>query len=245
MSKKTKIVLLILSVSFVLLYAVFNFIFFTNNRLFSESNYQLGVMIISFGMVAAFVSLYYILAFIINIFTGSGGVMIVFILLFTGTGILMIITGFNEIRHGIKTRNYIETTGVIRKSEVVSSTTTQRTYQTTAGNRQYGNMNSSYKSTVYFYGVEYLYTVNSVDYIGTRYDVSNSSLQREKAIALAESIQVGSVVPVYYDPEDQQSSVLKKGVASYFNLPMIIGLIFTIFSLFFLVLAIVFRDKKK
>lgn len=94
--------------------------------------------------------------------------------------------------------SYASTTGVMTHAEVA---------------RDHSGGDGGPPTVVYGPSLEYRYTVDGVEYTGTRYQAINIHDQnRSRAEAIVREHQPGTEVTVYYDPGNPQTSVLNREV---------------------------------
>ncbi|WOO42660.1 DUF3592 domain-containing protein [Rubellicoccus peritrichatus] len=118
-----------------------------------------------------------------------GSVMILAGILFTGWKI-------NRIFVELSTYSWIQTTAEMHSAEFDTQT------------------RSSGSGVSYHGDFNYSYFVDGQEYFGNRYDAKGRMQTglKKQAREFEENLKVSASVPVYYDPEDPSSSLLKKGI---------------------------------
>lgn len=126
----------------------------------------------------------------------------------TLVGLMLTIAGSYELSQGRKTRSWLETSGRILESDIVSRSSTSRRSTDTS-------RTISQTDTDYDVELRYSYTVGNGAFEGRRVQYGNTS-HDERAAAQEELARYprGTDVPVYYDPQDPARSVLVKGTGT-------------------------------
>lgn len=94
----------------------------------------------------------------------------------------------------------------------------------------------------YYYTIIYDYNVNDQNYINNQFAVADNTQSphsfdsEDHALKSAEaSYPIGSAVPVFFNPENPEESVLNKGVTRDAYLPLSLGLFFFSMGVYLLV----------
>jgi hypothetical protein len=137
-----------------------------------------------------------------------------FLLLFLGLGIFLIYRTQQSKKKAELSQNWPATQGQITDARVSRSVDTDSDGST---------------STTYSAKVAYTYQVGGQDYNGHNitFGFNPSYSSQSKAQATIARYQVGSQVPVYYDPSNPSDAVLARQ-ASGSNASMILGIIFIV-----------------
>ena len=124
-----------------------------------------------------------------------------------GVGALMIVMGgvfgavaADNYRDGEATKAWPSTTGHILTADVEEDSRRER--------RDNGSYRTRYTYTP---RITYAYTIQGIEYTGHRIRADDSGGDRDKAFDTINEYPVGSLVDVFYDPENPDSAVLKQG----------------------------------
>ena len=86
-------------------------------------------------------------------------------------------------------------------------------------------------STRYYTVVEFEYSVDGTSFQGDRvYFGMQPTTHRSTAEDISRRYSVGRIVPVFYDPEDAQNSVLEPGTSSQSWMGIGVGILFVLFA---------------
>lgn len=142
----------------------------------------------------------------------AGGSLIV---LFGIAGAVMIFKYFQEQKEADESQGWSSTIGKITKSSI------QR--------------EASYESsnTLYFPEVEYLYEFLGTEYTGNRitFGGSTGNSNRKKSEETLAKYPVGKSIPIYYDPNNPQDSVLIRKMGTGGMVFLVVGILFVFISI--------------
>lgn len=121
-----------------------------------------------------------------------------FIIIYIALIICITYFGFISIPKSFKTKNWIEVSGKVTDSHLVK---TQKTHR------------SGKRITAFSANIHYEYIIDGQTYSGSKNRFSERSLNGEKIKqTMLERFPIGATVPVYYNPNNPNESVLVKGL---------------------------------
>ena len=92
-------------------------------------------------------------------------------------------------------------------------------------------IHTSGDSTRYYAVVEFEYSVDGTSFQGDRvYFGMQPTTHRSTAEDISRRYSVGRIVPVFYDPEDAQNSVLEPGASNLSWMGIGVGILFVLFA---------------
>ncbi len=150
-------------------------------------------------------------------------IFLVFGVVFFLVGSAVSFWGFKAVAEANATEKWPQVEGKVTASETTSKRTRSRSGGTSKTSRKRKN------STSYRAGISYDYAVEDEAFTSDRFSFgSYGSSNREHADSIVAEFPAGKIVPVFYDPENPESAVLKTGGTFFTYLPILIGSIFVL-----------------